>query len=62
MTKLSVGSIAVPSAEFHGVSTLSAISENLRLSFMQDQFELDEEDGLYVNYGMVDYVFPYNSV
>lgn len=59
MTTLRVDKLTIPSAEFQGVSSLPSVSENLRLSFMQDVFELDEEDGLFVNYGMVDYGFPY---
>ena len=59
MTEFRVESMTIPSVDFHGVSTLPSISENLRLTFMQDEFELDEEDGLFVNYGMVDYGFPY---
>jgi len=59
MTELRVENMRIPSVDFNGVSTLPSISENLRLSFMQDVFELGEEDGLYVNYGMVDYGFPY---
>ena len=61
VTELRVEKISVPAASFNGVSTLPAISENLRLSFMQDSFELSEEDGLFVNYGMVDYAFPYKA-
>ncbi len=59
MTELRVENMRIPSVDFNGVSTLPSISENLRLSFMKDVFELGEEDGLYVNYGMVDYGFPY---
>ena len=59
MTELRVEYLTIPSAEFHGVSTLPTISENLRLTFMQDEFELSEDDGLFVNYGMVSYGFPY---
>lgn len=59
MTELRVEYMTIPSASFHGVSTLPTISENLRLTFMQNEFELSEDDGLYVNYGMVSYGFPY---
>lgn len=59
MTELRIEPMIIPSVEFHGESTLPSISENLRLSRMQDIFELDEEDGLYVNYGMIDYGYPY---
>ena len=61
MTDLRVEGITLPGAEFGAVSSLPAISENLRLTFMQDEFELDEEDGLFINYGMVDYAFPYQA-
>ncbi len=59
MTEFRIEHLIIPSAKFHGVSSLPAISEQLRLSFMQNVFELHEEDELFVNYGMVDYAFPY---
>ena len=59
MTELRLEKINIPAADFNGVSSLPAISENLRLSFMENKFELGEDDGLFVNYGMVDYAFPY---
>lgn len=61
MTELRVEKFKIPSVEFNGVSTLPSISENLRLTFMQDEFELSEEDELFVNYGMVEYGFPYKA-
>ena len=61
MTELRLETITIPSVEFNGVSTLPSISENLRLTFMQDKFELSEEDELFVNYGMVEYGFPYKA-
>ncbi len=61
MTELRVEKIKIPSADFNGVSSLPAISENLRLSFMENKFELGEDDGLFINYGMVDYAFPYKA-
>ncbi|MBE5782699.1 MAG: DUF5107 domain-containing protein [Clostridiales bacterium] len=61
MTEIRVEKILIPSVEFNGVSSLPAISENLRLSFMQNQFELSEDDGLFINYGMVEYGFPYKA-
>ena len=59
MTELRIEKLTMPSVDFNGVSSLPSISENLRLSFMQNQFELSDDDGLFVNYGMVDYAFPY---
>ena len=61
MTELCVEKIRIPSVAFNGVSSLPAISENLRLSFMQNQFELSEDDELFINYGMVEYGFPYKA-
>ena len=61
MTELRVEKLVIPSVEFNGVSTLPSISENLRLTFMQDEFELSEDDELFVNYGMVEYGFPYKA-
>ena len=61
MTQLRVEKLKIPSVDFNGESTLPSISENLRLTFMQDVFELGEEDGLFVNYGMVEYGFPYKA-
>ncbi len=61
MTELRVDKIKLPSADFNGVSSLPAISEKLRLSFMENKFELSEDDGLFINYGMVDYAFPYKA-
>jgi len=61
MTQLYVEKMNIPSVDFNGESTLPSISENLRLTFMQDEFELGEEDELFVNYGMVEYGFPYKA-
>ena len=61
MTELKVEKLKIPSVDFNGESTLPSISENLRLTFMQDEFELSEEDELFVNYGMVEYGFPYKA-
>ena len=61
MTELRVDKLIIPSVDFNGESTLPSISENLRLTFMQDVFELGEEDELFVNYGMVEYGFPYKA-
>ena len=59
MTELRQEKLNMPSVDFGEVSSLPSISENLRLSFMQNNFELSEDDGLFINYGMVDYAFPY---
>lgn len=56
MTELRIDTLCIPSADLRGISSLPSISENLRLSF-----ELGEDDGLFINYGMVDYAFPYRA-
>ena len=61
MTEFRIENLTIPSAEFTGVSSLQTISEELRLSFMQDVFEMHEDDELFVNFGMVDYGFPYKA-
>ncbi len=61
MSDFRLEKITLPSAEFNGNGSLPSISQKLRLSDVKDVFELDEADGLYVNYGMVDYAFPYKT-
>ncbi len=61
MSVLRTEELKLPGVDMGEVSTLPSISENLRLSFMQDVFELGENDGLFVNYGMVDYAYPYKA-
>ena len=61
MTELRVEKLMIPSVDFNGENTLPSIAENLRLTFMQDEFELSEDDELFVNYGMVEYGFPYKA-
>ena len=52
MTELRVEKLKVPSVEFNGESTLPSISENLRLTFMQDEFELSEDGSYYIVAGI----------
>lgn len=59
MTELRIESLNIPAARFNSVSSLPAISEYLRLTVMHDEFELCEDDGLFINYGMVDGALPY---
>lgn len=61
MTELRIEKLTLPTADFNGVSSLPAISENLRLSFIQNGSDLGEDDELFINYGMVDYAFPYKA-
>ena len=61
MTELRIENLTLPSVDFNGVSSLPSISENLRLSFIKNDFKLGDDDGLFLNYGMVDYAFPYKA-
>ncbi|MBQ8409010.1 MAG: DUF5107 domain-containing protein [Clostridia bacterium] len=61
MTELRIEKLKIPAVDFGGVSSLPAISENIRLGILHDKFELGEDDGLFVNYGTVDYAFPYKA-
>lgn len=53
--------MTLPGASFNGVSSLPSISVPMRLAPMDREFELDEDDGLYIDYGNVAYVFPYKT-
>ena len=61
MTELRIEKLTLPSVDFNGVSSLPSISENLRLSFIKNEHSLGDDDGLFINYGMVDYAFPYKA-
>ncbi len=47
------------SAEFNGLSSLPPISTKLSLSDITDKFTLDEDDGLFINYGLMECAYPY---
>ena len=59
MTEFRIENIKLPSADFNGVSTLPEISKKSCLATSENVFELDEYDGLFINYGNVKYAFPY---
>ncbi len=61
MSELRIETKVIPTAHWGGVSTLPSLAEELRHSFMKNQFALDEADGLFFNYGNVDYAFPYKA-
>lgn len=58
---LTLEKITLRGANFNGVSSLPSISVPLRFATIDDGFELDEDDGLYLNYGDVYYIFPYKT-
>ena len=47
------------SADFGALSSLPPVSVKLSLSDISDKFCLDEDDGLYINYGSVECAYPY---
>lgn len=47
------------SANFNGLSSLPPIATKLSLSDITDKFNLDEYDGLFVNYGVEECAYPY---
>lgn len=59
MTKLYRENIIIPSDDFGELNTLPPISFNTELESVGKEFLLDEDDGLFINYGRTDGVFPY---
>ena len=56
---LSVEKKKIKSADLGGFSSLPPISVKLSLSDISDRFCLDENDGLFINYGSVECAYPY---
>lgn len=59
MSQLKVEKMNILSAGFHGESSLPPIAVKLNLSDISNNFYLDEDDGLFINYGTEESVFPY---
>ena len=59
MTVLKQQKVTMASANFNGESTLPPISVKLSLADIKDTFYLDEDDGLFINYGIMESAFPY---
>ncbi len=51
--------INIRSANFNGLSSLPPIATKLSLSDITDKFNLDEDDGLFINYGGEESAYPY---
>ncbi len=51
--------IKLRSAELNGLSSLPPIATKLSLSDITDKFNLDEDDGLFINYGLMESAYPY---
>ena len=59
MTTLKIVKQIIPSASLGGESTLPPIAIKLSLSDITNAFYLDEDDGLFINYGIMESVYPY---
>lgn len=59
MSQLRIEKKTIQSADFGNLSSLPPISVKLSLADISDKFCLDEDDGLFVNYGNVECAFPY---
>ena len=59
MSQLKKEVLSIPSADFGGESTLPHIATKLSLGDIENRFLLDEDDGLYINYGVMECGFPY---
>ena len=55
---LSFEKIAIPSADFHGVSSLPPLAAMTNVQNMSSG-TLDEDDEVYVGYGFLQSIFPY---
>lgn len=53
--------LSIPSADFGGESTLPHIATKLSLGDIDNRISLDEDDGLYINYGVMECAFPYKT-
>ncbi len=56
---LKIKKIYLRSASFNGLSSLPPIATKLSLSDITDKFNLDEDDGLFINYGLMECAYPY---
>ena len=59
MTVLKQEKKIMPSANWNGESSLPPISVKLSLADIKDKFLLDEDDGLFINYGIMESAYPY---
>lgn len=61
MTTLRTEKMILPSANWGGESTLPSVAVHLRLSDITDKMCLEDDEGLFVNYGRVNCAFPYRA-
>ncbi len=59
MSTLKLEKLNILSADLGKESTLPPISETLSLNTISNEFRLDEDDGLFINYGVMECAHPY---
>lgn len=59
MSTLKMEKLTILSANFGKESSLPPISETLSLSTISNEFRLDEDDALFINYGVMECAHPY---
>lgn len=59
MSTLRLESIPIPASDMGALNPLPALDKRLRGTPREDAFELSEDDGLFLDYGPVYYVYPY---
>lgn len=59
MTELKIGKKSIPTASMSAFSSLPPIAFNIELDHINEKFLLGEDDGLFINYGKINGVFPY---
>ena len=59
MTELKIGKKSIPTASMSAFSSLPPIAFNIELGHINEKFLLGEDDGLFINYGKINGVFPY---
>ncbi|MGN1053209.1 MAG: DUF5107 domain-containing protein, partial [Candidatus Scatosoma sp.] len=59
MTKLYIEKQNIPTADWEKTNSLPPISFDIELASIGNDFRLDEDDGLFINYGKINGVFPY---
>lgn len=59
MTKLKIEKRTIPTASMSAFSSLPPIAFDIELDHISGEFLLEEDDGLFINYGKIKGVFPY---
>ena len=59
MTELRIEKKIIPTASMSAFSSLPPIAFDIELDRISEEFFLEEDDGLFINYGKNNGVFPY---